>query len=178
MQENMPRHYTSDEVNAILRRALDKQGPVGQVSHDELMETARELGIDPRQLEAAAAEQMTVGVYEQAREEWKVQRKKKFFEHLRSYVIVNAFLIILSLINGEWWFVFPLLGWGIGLAFDVSDAFWPKEKQIERGAQALLKRRERLANRKQSGGKLKAGLTIESNGRITIEKGDKFIRIG
>jgi hypothetical protein len=180
MQENTPRRYTPDEVNAILRRALDKQAPAGQVTHDELLETARELGIDPSQIEAAADEQMTVGVWEQAREEWKVQRKKKFFEHLRTYAIVNSFLILFSVMTGGWWFLWPLLGWGIGLAFDVSDAFWPKEKQIERGTRAMLKRRERLAARKQTsgGGKLKAGLTIESNGRITIEKGDKFIRIG
>ncbi len=179
MQENMPRRYTSDEVNAILRRALDRQGPSGQVTHDELLETARELGIDPVQVEAAAAEQMTVGVYEAAREEWKIQRKKKFFDHLRSYLIVNSFLLLLSIATGGWWFIFPLLGWGVGLAFDVSDAFWPKEKQIERGTIAMLKRKERIAARKNPRGKgNRAGLTIESNGRITIERGEKFIRIG
>ena len=180
MQENTPRRYSPEEVNAILRRAVEKQAPTaGQVTHDELVETARELGIDPSQLEAAAAEQMTVGVYDAAREEWKVQRKQKFFQHLRSYLIVNAFLAILSISAGEAWFLWPLLGWGIGLAFDVSDAFWPKEKQIDRGAKAVLRRKERIAARNQSRmpGK-KAGLTIESNGRITIEKGDKFIRIG
>jgi hypothetical protein len=179
MQENTPRSYTPEEVNAILRRAVEKKTVAGQVTHDELVETARELGIDPAQLVAAAAEQMTVGVYEAAREEWKAQRKQKFFQHLRSYLIVNAFLFILSVTNGEAWFLWPLLGWGIGLAFDISDAFWPKEKQIERGTRALLRRKERIAARKNPRGSgRKAGLTIESNGRITIEKGDKFIRIG
>ena len=36
--------------------------------------------------------------------------------HAGVYVVVNAFLIALSLWQGRHWAAFPLLGWGLGLA--------------------------------------------------------------
>jgi 2TM domain len=36
--------------------------------------------------------------------------------HASIYVIVNAFLVALSLWHGKAWAAFPLLGWGLGLA--------------------------------------------------------------
>ncbi len=55
----------------------------------------------------------------------RVKAKKSFYQHLMSYSIVNLFLIALNLIISPWdiWFVFPLLGWGVGLAFHYVDVF-------------------------------------------------------
>lgn len=55
----------------------------------------------------------------------KVKAMKDFYAHLFSYLIVNAFLFFLNLITspGIWWFYWPLLGWGIGLAFHWMSAF-------------------------------------------------------
>ena len=49
----------------------------------------------------------------------KAQARVKFYNHLYLYVGVNAFLIIINLISSpfDWWFQFPLLGWGLGLFF-------------------------------------------------------------
>ena len=74
----------------------------------------------------------------------RVKAKKSFYQHLMSYAIVNLFLIALNLITSptSLWFVFPLLGWGVGLAFHYVDVFgipgfdilskeW-EEKELER----------------------------------------------
>lgn len=47
----------------------------------------------------------------------KADARVKFYNHLYIYVGVNAFLIIINLITSpfNWWFPFPLLGWGLGL---------------------------------------------------------------
>ncbi len=170
------RRYTQDQVNAILRRALEKQNGAGTLTHQELIDTAQELGLDPEQVELAITEQEVVGELDAAREEWKRRRRQKFKEHLRSYAIVNGILMILSLANGDFWFLWPLLGWGIGLAFDAADTFWPKEEKMERGARRLIQRRDRMARRQGMGRK---GLVIDSkSGKIIIEKGDKYIEIG
>jgi 2TM domain len=42
--------------------------------------------------------------------------KLGWFMHASVYVIVNAFLMALSLWQGKTWAAFPLLGWGLGLA--------------------------------------------------------------
>ena len=52
--------------------------------------------------------------YEEARAQ--VKKLKEFYQHLIVYAVVNAGLITLNLVTGQWWFVFPLLGWGIGIA--------------------------------------------------------------
>ncbi|UFT99846.1 2TM domain-containing protein [Radiobacillus kanasensis] len=57
--------------------------------------------------------------YERAKK--RVINLKAFYIHLIVYILVNTLLVILNLMNyedvGRWWFVYPLLGWGIGLVF-------------------------------------------------------------
>lgn len=47
----------------------------------------------------------------------RVEAQKSFYVHLLVYVLVNLWLFVLDLITmpGEWWFYWPLIGWGIGL---------------------------------------------------------------
>jgi hypothetical protein len=42
--------------------------------------------------------------------------KLGWFIHAAAYVSVNTFLVALSFVSGKGWAVFPLLGWGLGLA--------------------------------------------------------------
>ncbi len=55
----------------------------------------------------------------------RVKDKKDFYQHLMSYAIVNTFLFALNIITspGYFWFVFPLMGWGVGLAFHYVSVF-------------------------------------------------------
>lgn len=188
--ESSSRRFSPEEVNAILQRALERQGGAssGSVSYNDLIETARELGIDPAQLDSALAEQETVGAMDSARERWKVQRKRKFMEHLRSYLIVNFMLFLLNYFTWDgWWFLWVLCGWGMGIAFDFFDAYYPKDRDIERGARKMLEREARQRRRDgghgvsigKGQGAAKKSVTIDGRaGRIIIEKGDKRIEIG
>jgi hypothetical protein len=60
---------------------------------------------------------------EQARKQ--VRKEREFYSHLASYLIVNAFFVALNLLTdpGSIWFIFPMLGWGIGLASHASSVF-------------------------------------------------------
>lgn len=51
--------------------------------------------------------------------EKRVEEKIGFFVHAAVYAAVNALLIVLNLTGGyeTLWFFWPLIGWGIGLAF-------------------------------------------------------------
>lgn len=48
----------------------------------------------------------------------KVAALKGFYIHLTVYVLVNVLLIIINLVATpkKLWFIFPLLGWGIGIS--------------------------------------------------------------
>ncbi|MBM7691395.1 hypothetical protein JOC77_000800 [Peribacillus deserti] len=47
----------------------------------------------------------------------RVQNLKAFYLHAAVYVLVNIMLLFINLSSdaGNWWFVYPLCGWGIGL---------------------------------------------------------------
>lgn len=54
--------------------------------------------------------------YERARK--RVKELKEFYTHLLVYIFVNIMLIIINLLTDPsyLWFIYPLLGWGIGIA--------------------------------------------------------------
>lgn len=47
----------------------------------------------------------------------KVGNLKDFYRHLTIYMFVNILLFAINFFTfqGDWWFVYPLGGWGIGL---------------------------------------------------------------
>ena len=73
---------------------------------------------------------------------------KDFYSHLSTYLIVNGIFFLVNYLTspGEWWVLYPLIGWGVCLTIHGMDTivkikgFWDKweyEKTEE------LMRRER-----------------------------------
>ncbi|GAB1430586.1 hypothetical protein MASR2M18_14190 [Ignavibacteria bacterium] len=200
MAQDYPnKRFSSEAAQAIIKRALERTSSSGDVAFNDLAETAKELGIDPANLAAAIEEQEAVSELEGARNRWRIWRKRKFYQHLRAYIIVNSALTIFSLLGQEVWFLFPLIGWGIGLTFDFFAAFYPNDRDIERGTMAALKqiRKERERNNISfsqrdyqtarpepfdgTNAKRQTDKTFTVNfekGKIIIFKGDKRIEIG
>jgi len=68
----------------------------------------------------------------------RVQNLRAFYIHLIVYILVNAMLFVINLISGadNWWFLYPLVGWGIGvivhgvstLAFGIFGEEWEERK--------------------------------------------------
>jgi|APCry1669188910_1035180.scaffolds.fasta_scaffold41027_3 2TM domain len=59
--------------------------------------------------------------YDRARTQ--VRQLRAFYIHLVVYILVNTFLVILSLSTGGSWSIWPLLGWGIGLGAHAVTVF-------------------------------------------------------
>lgn len=56
----------------------------------------------------------------------KVEKIKKFYNNLLSYIIVIAFLAGLNYYTNRWhypWFLWVVLGWGIGIVFEALKVF-------------------------------------------------------
>lgn len=125
------RKYNSDEVDRIIRRALRlKKDEV--IDHDDLVDMAKELGVDPRTLERAIEQEQQVHHDSETRKRRIIRRKAKFHRHLWSYIIVIGALILINIVTpGPWWFQWPVLGWGIGLAFHFRAAYFPAGEELE-----------------------------------------------
>src|SRR5262245_21371589 len=125
MSDSLSRHYTSEEVNRIIRQALTLQR-TDAITHQELVEIARELGISPGTIEAAIEQERQEREKETARTVWAGRRKASFQRHLWSFVIVNWALFLINVLTpGPWWFQWSLVGWGIGLASHGKGAYFP-----------------------------------------------------
>ncbi|PSR11276.1 MAG: hypothetical protein DA408_02805 [Bacteroidetes bacterium] len=61
--------------------------------------------------------------YETARK--RVAEKKKFYGHLSTYLVMSVFFFVLNWLTspGSWWFYWPMLGWGIGVAMQYLRVF-------------------------------------------------------
>lgn len=59
----------------------------------------------------------------------RVGELKDFYQHLLTYIVVNAFLFGINKVTspGTNWFIWPLMGWGVGIvlhALTVFGLFW------------------------------------------------------
>lgn len=129
----MKDHYTEEEVNAILRRAVERQPLPGDTSREQLLALANELKIPIDAIEQAERE--VVGQLDtvQLRAEFDIERRREFFSHLASYIGVCGFLILLNVFvtRGIWWSVFPVLGWGLAIYFDAVLTFLKGGQEYE-----------------------------------------------
>jgi hypothetical protein len=87
-------------------------------------------------------------LYERAKA--RVEEIKGFYGHLLTYVVVNAFLIVLNVLTspGVYWFKWPLFGWGIGVAVHAIAVFgggrFLGREWEERKIRELMEREKRL----------------------------------
>jgi hypothetical protein len=130
MNKNSSKQFSKDEVDRIIRRAL-KLKKEDSISHQELLDTAGEFGIDSETLQAAIEADRQDYKKERARKNKMERRKKRFHRHLWSYLIVIGGLMGINIMTpGPWWFQWPALGWGIGLAFNFKAAYFPLPRDL------------------------------------------------
>jgi hypothetical protein len=145
MDDQRSKRYNADEVTRILKRAL-RPGQEEAITHKELLEIARELGVTPDTLDAAITQEMAGMDLEEARKKWLRRERSAFNPHLWSYIIVITALFLIDIFSpGGWWFQWPMLGWGIGLACHFRSAYFPQERKIERGAQRILSKAKKAS---------------------------------
>ena len=149
MNEFTSRPYSNDEVNRIIRRAL-KLEQADTISHQDLIDTAREIGIDSEIIEAAILQDQREFKKERIRKARLKRRKVRFYSHLWSYLIVNAILLLINNFTpGPWWFQWSVLGWGIGLAFHSKAVYFCGRNRIRKARKTKQSRAGFMMNDRQ-----------------------------
>jgi 2TM domain-containing protein len=72
----------------------------------------------------------------------RLKKKRDFRTHIFIYVLVNAMLVVIWAVTGSgfFWPVFPIVGWGIGVAANAWDVYARKpisEDEIRRETERL-----------------------------------------
>jgi cytochrome b561 len=73
----------------------------------------------------------------------RLKKKRDFATHVFMYVAVNAMLVVIWALtsdDGFFWPIFPMLGWGIGVAANAWDVYGRKplsEAEIQREVERL-----------------------------------------
>ncbi len=75
----------------------------------------------------------------------RLEDRRGLVAHVMAFVMVNLLLIAIWYATSAefFWPVFPIFGWGIGLAFHAWDVLWPAA-----GEQKIQQEMERLRNRR------------------------------
>lgn len=152
--------YSRDEMKAIIERALDTQRTRSDdVSHDELLAIGRELGVSGEALESAARSVRESRALDAARAEVRARERRGFIGHLIPFVLVNAAMVVTNLATGGApWFVWSLLGWGIGLLMHARSVYAPDPAEFERRVQRHLERQRRRDERREQKRAIEAGV--------------------
>ncbi|MBD2609539.1 2TM domain-containing protein [Scytonema hofmannii FACHB-248] len=124
----MSNSYRSEDVQQILQLAMTQKAEGRDFSRQELLEMAADLGISQEAI--AEAEKQLIHQSEKQRAKQVLSnmsnsRRRKFKTHLFLYLIINTFLVVIDVMtDGKLnWAYWPILGWGLGLAFDAFDTF-------------------------------------------------------
>lgn len=87
----------------------------------------------------------TQDLYQHAKS--RVKKKRRFFSHVTTWVVMSVFFILLNLSTTDYfWAIFPILGWGIGVAFHGIQVFsseW-EDEEIEREYERLKRKRRAM----------------------------------
>ena len=110
------RSYANDEVRAIIERALKEQ-PASGLSHQDLLSIGEGVGLSPAAVESAARELTETRLTTTATKRIVSRRRRILAAHALAYAVLNALLFAVNFLTtpGEWWVLFPLFFWGLGL---------------------------------------------------------------
>jgi hypothetical protein len=145
----VPKTYSREEADEILRRALAEQAADG-ISHDDLVAAAREVGIPEGAIEAAASQ---LGEHRSVKERVELLRQQKrrgFIRHLLSYLIANGGIFLFDYFDGgPWFFQYVLIVWGILLLLLGIRQLAPEEAGLVRRAEREIEKERRKAERQR-----------------------------
>jgi hypothetical protein len=145
----VPRTYSREEADEILRRALGEQASDG-INHEDLVAAAREVGIPEAAIEAAAGQLGEHRLVKERVERLRRQKRRGFARHLISFLIANAGIFLFDYFDGgPWFFQYVLIVWGIILLLFGIRQLAPEEAGLVRRAERELEKERRRAERER-----------------------------
>jgi 2TM domain len=150
MTDPKHREYTSEEAASIITRVLERQnGEGGRISHDELLETARDIGVTTLELEEAVVTETRLRAEQVVRGEQRQRALRRLLRHVVAFVVIGALCVVVALrVTGGNWHVWVLLGWGLLVALHTARVLLPSEVDRNLAARAAGQKQSSLRDGK------------------------------
>ena len=138
--------YPQDDVQQILQIAIARQAESEELTREQLLEIAAELGISSENLQAAEQEWQSRRKELLERQSFNEYRRGKWRQHLIQYLLVNSFLVLLNVLLAAnhlpSWSLYVVLCWGLGLAWDAWKRYQIEGEQYEQAFQWWRRKRQ------------------------------------
>jgi hypothetical protein len=140
------RRYSRDEADAILGRAIERERGEQDLTYEEIVAVAGEVGVSRESLERAAREIERERQHGADLARLRAQARRGFVSHLIPYVCVCAMFVLINLATTSFpWALFPILAWGIGIFLHLLAVISPNPERLERQLARERERRRRKA---------------------------------
>ncbi len=151
-------HLNDDrDVEQILKLAVHKAGYSDEEAlRQRLMAAAGELGLTEAQVQAAEEEYRQQKELAEEQAEYHKYVSNEFWEHFWAYIIVNGAMVGFNFYQKGHigWAIWPLIGWGIGIAFHAvtsfaknTDSYQQEFEKWRNGRRRRRRNRERRATK-------------------------------
>ena len=169
------RTYTQEEVDAILSRAIEQQSKdAGQLSHDELVAAAAEVGISKDAIDTAARDVTKPPSDDKALlDAGKKRAWQAFLRHVVVFAIVNAMLWFINLATSPafMWCAIVFFGWGIGVAMQLLSILFADDERIVERQRRKRDRRARKERWRRRGEAFEHA--VDEGVRVLLDAADK-----
>lgn len=147
--------YRQEDVQEILQLAIAREYDSAELTREQLVEIADELGISAENLALSEQEWLANQGEWRERESFNLLRQQRLQRNVTRYLIVNGFLVAINIIatGGISWSLYVALGWGLFLALnarkllqtrgdDYESAFqlWRRKRRLQRSMTGLFDR--------------------------------------
>jgi serine/threonine-protein kinase len=133
--------YSTEDVREILSRAVERQargGSDARLGFEDLVEAAREVGVDEQTLRQASRELRDRGDAEAPRasfEQWRRRKRRGFWRHFGVYAVVSLAFVLFPFIIGDPKALIGMLQvplwWGIGVGIHALRAFMANQDDYD-----------------------------------------------
>jgi serine/threonine-protein kinase len=177
--------YSTAELRAVLSLAIDRQAESdqgrGRYSFDELLEAAREVGVQDAVLREASRELRQSGASpggaspggaalaeDDSFQVWKRRQRRGFLRHLGAFAMVNlAFLILGVMVGAIFPMLIPGLFWAIGVGIHGINVLTSDEDEW----------REKQQKRARRGGHRRSAAVEEGAALLLQTSADRRLRV-
>ncbi|NEP60122.1 MAG: 2TM domain-containing protein [Symploca sp. SIO2G7] len=133
LENKTPSFYRQEDVQQILNLAIARQADQGELSREQLVEIATELGISPENILQAEQEWIVQQEEQQKRQEFNLYRSIQLKKNFGKFIIINAFLVAINLLSAGQlsWALYILLLWGMNLGVKLWNNYQLQGEEYE-----------------------------------------------